>query len=118
MIFVVNGRLVLIREDRNIDVEELSDGAWLGAVHLFISEIRDYTVCAITHTELLEITQESFRSILVDFPSMQDQYSTYQGLILAGKSELVEHPPLQASEAKVDDEGAFEWLRRKGADLW
>jgi CRP-like cAMP-binding protein len=115
MVFVVNGKLVLMREDRgrargardgaaadadereagrNADegIEELSEGAWLGAVNLFVTEIREYSLIAVTFIELLEITQAAFKTILEDFPAMQERYREYQQRVMAGDRACVEFP--------------------------
>merc|ERR1719160_2158999 len=75
MVFVVTGKLVLVREEssgtpeNDEGIEELEEGAWLGAVNLFVTEIREYTLIAVSFIELLEITQAAFRTVLEDFPT-------------------------------------------------
>jgi hypothetical protein len=109
MVFLVSGKLLCVTatapandagapandalgEEEAFAEEEINEGGWIGAVHLFVSEIRTYTLVSVSFAELLEITQDAFRQILENFPTMEQKYHEYRDRVLAGDREAVEFP--------------------------
>jgi small-conductance mechanosensitive channel/CRP-like cAMP-binding protein len=96
MFIVARGAVSVTLEAGGVEVARLGPGTFFGEMSLLTGEPRSATVAAVTDSELLEITAESFRRFVLDNPAVVDQITAK---VAARSAELHERRVSDAAAA-------------------
>jgi len=100
MFIVARGAVSVTLEPGGAEVARLGPGNFFGEMSLLTGEPRSATVAAVTDSELLEITAESFRRFVLDNPAVVDQITAK---VAARSAELHERRVSDAAAAVATD---------------